>query len=231
MSVNPEEIAKFNALAADWWNPSGPMKPLHQLNPLRLQAIQKQLPLSQLKILDIGCGGGLLSEAMAGCHAEVTGIDLSDQLIQVAEKHAEKQNLNITYRLIDSASLALESPKYYDAITCMELLEHVPDPEQLIADCANLVKPGGMIFFATLNRNLQSFLKAIIGAEYILRLLPKGTHDYNQFIRPSELSLWASRAGLSFKGLQGFTYNLFLDQFNLSHNISVNYMASYCAET
>lgn len=227
MSSNPEEIAKFTALAEDWWNPLGPMKPLHLLNPLRLQVIQQALALEHKKILDVGCGGGLLSEALALNRAEVLGIDLSEPLLATARAHAQTQNLNIEYRLIDSTELAKQQPAHFDAITCMELLEHVPDPEQVVRDCAQLVKPGGTVFFATINRNWQSFLKAIIGAEYILRLLPTGTHSYSQFIRPSELTLWASRSRLQFKGLQGFSYNPLSEKFALSSDVSVNYLAFY----
>lgn len=227
MSVDPVEIAKFDALAQDWWNPEGLMKPLHQLNPLRLQVIEKYLSLYQKKVLDMGCGGGLLSEAMARCQAQVTGIDLSERLVQVAKEHAQGQNLSIEYRLISSAALAAELPNHFDIVTCMELLEHVPDPDQLVRECATLVKPGGTIFFATLNRNWQSFFKAIIGAEYVLKLLPKGTHQYAKFIRPSELTLWATESGLTLKGFQGMAYNPLLEKFSISDNISVNYMAYF----
>jgi 2-polyprenyl-6-hydroxyphenyl methylase/3-demethylubiquinone-9 3-methyltransferase len=227
MSVNPAEIAKFDALANEWWDPRGPMKPLHLLNPYRLQAIINQIDLANKTILDIGCGGGLLSEAMAREKAYVTGIDLSESLIQVASQHAHTQGLKIDYRFQSSTQLAKEAKQSFDVITCMELLEHVPEPDKLIQECAEILKPGGLIFFATLNRNWQSFLKAIISAEYLLRLLPKGTHQYSQFIRPSELTLWASRHGLILKGFQGFSYNPLFEKFSLSNDISVNYMAFY----
>ncbi len=227
MSANPAEIAKFDALAQDWWNPQGAMKPLHQLNPLRLKIIQNHAALNQQQVLDIGCGGGLLSEAMARCQAQVTAIDLSEQLIQIAQQHAQQQRLAIDYQLVSSTELAAQRPEAFDTVTCMELLEHVPDPHQVIQECATLVKPGGMVFFATINRNLQAFLKAIIGAEYLLRLLPKGTHQYAQFIRPSELTIWAIRSGLTLKGLQGIEYNPFTDKFSESKNIAVNYMAYF----
>jgi 2-polyprenyl-6-hydroxyphenyl methylase / 3-demethylubiquinone-9 3-methyltransferase len=224
MSANPAEIAKFTAWAQDWWNPEGPMKPLHQINPLRLQAIQNNVDLSGKKVLDIGCGGGLLSEAMAKCQAQVTGIDLSEALIETARKHAEHNDLAIDYQVISSTNLLATQSDSYDVITCMELLEHVPDPCQIVQECAQLVKPGGMLFFATINRNIQSFIKAIIGAEYVLQLLPKGTHQYAQFVRPSEITLWAIRNGLQFKGLQGMTYNPLTGQFSLSTDVSVNYI-------
>ncbi len=231
MSVDLNEIAKFDALAKDWWDPLGPMKPLHQLNPLRFKAITQQVKLAGKKILDIGCGGGLLSETMAKAQAQVTGIDLSESLIKTASQHAQQQGLNIEYRLQSSTELVNEQREAFDIITCMELLEHVPDPDLLIQECAKLVKPDGMIFFATINRNWQSFLKAIVGAEYILKLLPRGTHQYSQFIRPSELTLWANRSGLSLKGFQGFSYNPLLQQFHLSEDISVNYLAFYTRQS
>lgn len=227
MTANPAEIAKFDALAKDWWNPLGPMKPLHQLNPLRLQATQQQVSLADKKILDIGCGGGLLSEAMAKCQAQVTGIDLSAALLEVARQHAEQQQLTIDYQLIACETFAAKFPAAFDIVTCMELLEHVPDPEQLIHQCATLVAPGGKVFFATLNRNWQSFLKAIVGAEYLLQMLPKGTHQYSQFIRPSELTLWATRSGLTLQSLQGMSYQPLTGQFFLSRDVSVNYLACF----
>lgn len=227
MAVDPAEIAKFDALAQEWWNPAGAMKPLHQLNPLRLQAIQSRISLSQQTVLDIGCGGGLLSEAMARCGARVTGIDLSESLLQTARQHAQSQELDIDYRLISSAELAAENPEHFDIVTCMELLEHVPNPADMVRECAVLAKPGGLIVFATLNRNWQSFVKAIVGAEYIFGMLPKGTHHYAQFIRPSELTLWAAHSNLSLSGFQGVVYNLLLDKFSLSPDVSVNYMAFF----
>lgn len=228
MSADPAEISKFDALANEWWNPLGVMKPLHQLNPLRLQVIQNCVNLDQQKVLDIGCGGGLLSEAMARCGAEVTGIDLSEQLIATARRHSAQQGLVIDYRLISSEAFCAENPAKFDVVTCMELLEHVPDPSRLVQECARLVKPEGSVFFATLNRNIASFLKAIIGAEYILGILPKGTHQYAKFIRPSELTLWAMRCGLVLKSFQGVVYNPWLGKFSLSkHDISVNYMAHF----
>lgn len=222
-----DEIAKFDALAKDWWNPAGPMKPLHLLNPLRLQYIKNQTDLFQQQVLDIGCGGGLLSEAMAKCQATVTGIDLSESLLTVAKQHADTQGLTIDYQLINSGEFAEQNPARYDVITCMELIEHVPDPDKIIQDCARLIKPGGIVFFATINRNIQSFFKAIIGAEYVLGLLPKGTHQYANFIKPSEMTLWASQVGLTLKGLQGIIYKPFIQKFDYSDDVSVNYMAYF----
>lgn len=224
MSADPREIAKFDALAQDWWNPNGAMKPLHLLNPLRLRFIQQHVDLNHKRLLDIGCGGGLLSEAAARSGCDVTGIDLSASLLAVAREHAEQQSLTITYHQISAADWAAQSPGIYDVITCMELLEHVPDPDALVRECAQLLKPGGFVFFATLNRNWQSFLKAIIGAEYILKLLPKGTHQYAKFIRPSELTTWARQNGLRLKGLQGLNYHPFSEKFIFSQDVSVNYL-------
>ncbi|MBS0350376.1 MAG: bifunctional 2-polyprenyl-6-hydroxyphenol methylase/3-demethylubiquinol 3-O-methyltransferase UbiG [Proteobacteria bacterium] len=224
MSANPAEIAKFTPWAQDWWNPEGPMKPLHQINPLRLQVIKNTVDLSGKQVLDVGCGGGLLSEALASCQAQVTGIDLNESLIETAKRHAQQHGLAIDYQLISSTQLLAKQSGCFDVITCMELLEHVPDPAEIIKECALLAKPGGMLFFATLNRNIQSFIKAILAAEYLLKLLPKGTHQYGQFLRPSEITLWAAQNGLQFKGLQGMTYNPFTGQFSLSKDVSVNYM-------
>lgn len=226
-SVDAAEIAKFDALAQDWWNPHGAMKPLHQLNPLRMQYIQDHVTLANQKILDVGCGGGILSEALARRQAAVTGIDLSTSLITIARQHAQLQGLTIDYQHISSTELAAQFPGSFDVITCMELLEHVPDPSQLIQECAQLLKPGGFIFFATINRNVWSFLGAVIGAEYVLQLLPKGTHQFAKFIRPSELTLWTNRSGLTLKGLQGITYNPITGKFRLSTDVTINYLAYY----
>ncbi len=226
-SVDPIEIAKFSALANEWWDPNGPMKPLHQLNPLRLQYLQNHALLEDKNILDIGCGGGLLSEAMAGCGANVTGIDLSEELINVAKQHATMQTLLVDYRHVSSTELAAQLPQAFDIITCMELLEHVPDPAQLIRECSLLLKPEGVVFFATLTRNLRSFLGAIVAAEYLLKLLPKGTHQYEKFIRPSELTKWANQNHLTLKGLQGTIFNPFSGKFRFSKEISINYLAYF----
>lgn len=222
--IDQLEIAKFDALAKDWWESDGPMKPLHQLNPIRLQYIDHHAALANKTVLDIGCGGGLLTEAMARSGAKVTGIDLSESLIKVAQQHAASQSLDIHYQFVSSNELARQNPQPFEIITCMELLEHVPNPNQIIQDCANLVKPGGLVFFATINRNLKAFLNAILGAEYLLGLLPKGTHQYAKLIKPSELTLWASRHGLHLEGIQGVGYNPLSGKFMHSQDVSVNYM-------
>ncbi len=221
-NLDPNEISKFNALAAKWWDPSGEMKPLHLLNPLRLQYIQEQVDLADKNVLDVGCGGGLLSEAMAKVGAKVTGIDLSDQLIKVAKQHAQSSGLSIDYQL--SAVENLAPTTKFDVITCMEMLEHVPDPESIIKTCQQLLKPGGWFFLATINRNPKAYLSAIIGAEYLLKMLPRGTHNYAQFIKPSEITLWASRVDLQLGGVKGIAYNPLNGQFSLSQDVSVNYL-------
>lgn len=226
-NLDPSEIAKFSALANQWWDANGPMKPLHQLNPLRLQYIQSQVPLNKQRVLDVGCGAGLLAEVLCQQGAMVTGIDMSKEVIQVAKQHAAQSKLHIDYVINDIDTFAAQHPEPFDVITCMELLEHVPEPAQLIASSAALLKPGGIIFFSTLNRSLKSFLMAIIGAEYLLQLLPKGTHQYDKFIKPSELTLWAQKANLRLKGLQGIRYSPLQDTFELSSRIDVNYMACF----
>ncbi len=230
-NVNPDELAKFAALSSNWWNPEGEMKPLHQMNPLRLDYVKKHATLHNQRVLDVGCGGGLLSEAMAKLDAQVTGIDLSDALIEVARSHAEQQKLSIDYHCISAESLAQTKSNSFDVITCMELLEHVPDPLQLIKNCAELLTPQGIVFFSTINRNLKAYLLAIVGAEYITRLLPKGTHDYAQFIRPSELASWARTCGLHLVDLTGIHYHPFQQRFTLGHNVSVNYIACFRRES
>lgn len=230
-NYSTEELEKFSALANQWWNPSSEMKTLHDINPLRLDWINEQCPLSNKNIADVGCGGGILSESLAMADAHVTGIDLSEPLIQVATTHAKENQLNIDYHCISSELFAEQHPCEFDIVTCMELLEHVPDPTQIIQHCADLLKPGGVAFFSTLNRNLKSYLFSILGAEYILKLLPKGTHDYQKFIRPDELESWARKAGLkcvALKGikpvLRGFSKNI---SYELTSNIQVNYMGCF----
>lgn len=226
-NVSPEEIAKFESFAANWWDPQGEMKPLHQLNPLRLNYIQNQVQLSQQKIVDVGCGGGILSESLAKNGAEVTGIDLSAAALQIAREHAQRQQLPIHYQNIAVEEMAERHPAQFDTVTCMELLEHVPDPASVVKSCATLVKPGGTVFFSTLNRNLKSFFLAIVAAEYMLRLLPRGTHHYGQFIKPSELAKWARAAKLHLKNLQGIEYSPWNGTFRLSDNVDVNYLICF----
>ncbi len=227
MNVDPHEIKKFNALAKDWWDPNGRMKPLHQMNPLRIQYIKNHTSIAEKKVLDVGCGGGLLSEAMARESADVIGIDLSDTLIQVAQQHAQKKRVLVDYQCVSVEQIAQTHAASFDIVTCMEMLEHVPDPMGILQACADSLKPGGVLFVSTINRTIESYLGAIVAAEYILGLLPKGTHQYNQFIRPSELTQWARQAGLKLGGLQGIRFQPFSQKWHLSHNIHINYMAYY----
>ncbi len=224
INVDPAEIAKFEALASRWWDPDGEFRPLHQINPLRLDWIDAKASLSGLKVLDVGCGGGILAEAMATRGAEVTGIDLGEAPLAVARLHLLESGAEVDYRQISAEQLAAEQPAHYDVVTCMEMLEHVPDPASTIAACAAMVKPGGHCFFSTLNRNPKSYLFAIIGAEYLLRMLPKGTHDYARFIRPSELGEWARRAGLEAREIIGMSYNPLTRHYRLGDDVDVNYL-------
>lgn len=226
-NVNQEEINKFSALAEKWWDPAGEMKPLHLLNPIRLKYVTTYVSLNKKRVLDIGCGGGLLSEAMAQQSAHVTGIDMSAAVIKVAEDHAKQSQLEINYQCTSAEAFAQQQPKSFDIITCMELLEHVPNPSSILQACAKLIKPNGAIFFSTINRNVKSYLLAIVGAEYILHLLPKGTHHYSQFIRPSELTHWADQANLTLQGLTGIQYHPLQGQFELCKDIDVNYLAFF----
>lgn len=228
-SNNPEnidlsEVAKFNAIASDWWNPAGAFKTLHDINPLRLAFMRESLDFTGKKVLDVGCGGGILSESMAKLGAAVTAIDLSENVIQVAQQHAQQENLTIDYKIITVEELAEKKPESFDIITCMELLEHVPDPTSIITACSKLAKPNASLFFSTLNRNLKAYLFAVIGAEYFLKLLPKGTHDYNKFIRPSEFANWARAAGLEVKKLKGLSYHPLQKEYKITDNIDVNYL-------
>ncbi|MSQ89739.1 MAG: bifunctional 2-polyprenyl-6-hydroxyphenol methylase/3-demethylubiquinol 3-O-methyltransferase UbiG [Betaproteobacteria bacterium] len=222
-NVDPVELDKFGALAHRWWDPQGEFRPLHALNPLRLGWINGLAKLAGKTVLDVGCGGGILSEAMAGLGASVTGIDLADKPLKVAQLHFLESGVAVEYLKISAEELAIRKPESYDVVTCMELLEHVPDPASTIAACAKLVKPGGYVFFSTLNRNPKSYLLAIIGAEYLLKMLPKGTHDYARFIKPSELTRWCRDAGLRALELKGMTYNPLTDQYRLGEDCSVNY--------
>ena len=226
MSLNydPQELEKFAAVAAHWWDPAGELKTLHQINPLRLSYIAEKIPLSGKKVIDIGCGGGILSEGMAKLGATVTGIDLNKPVIDVANLHQLESGTTVEYLHTAAETIASERPGFYDVVTCLEMLEHVPDPESVIHACAELVKPGGHLFFSTLNRNPKAYLFAIIGAEYLLKILPKNTHDFAKFIRPSELNNWGRRAGLTQQELKGISYNPFSQQFKLTDDISVNYL-------
>ncbi|QVQ29519.1 bifunctional 2-polyprenyl-6-hydroxyphenol methylase/3-demethylubiquinol 3-O-methyltransferase UbiG [Achromobacter deleyi] len=226
-SVNADqaELDKFSALASRWWDPESEFKPLHAINPLRLEWIQECAgSLGGKKVLDVGCGGGILSEAMARSGAEVTGIDLADKSLKIARLHGLESGVKVEYRKVPVEELAAEQPGQYDVVTCMEMLEHVPDPASIVRACSALTKPGGWVFFSTLNRNAKSFLFAIVGAEYVLRLLPRGTHTYDQFIKPSELSAAARGAGLEPVGMRGMEYNPITQIYTLSSDTSVNYL-------
>jgi len=226
-NVDAQELAKFSELAHRWWDPESEFRPLHQINPLRLAWIDELAGLRGKRVLDVGCGGGILAEAMAARAAHVTGIDLAARPLGVARLHAmEAGVMNVDYREVATEALAAEQPAGWDVITCMEMLEHVPDPSAVVAACATLVKPGGWVFFSTLNRNPKSFLFAIVGAEYVLNLLPKGTHEYARFIRPSELARWTRDAGLNMHGTRGMQYNPLTRRYWLSADTSVNYLVA-----
>lgn len=224
INADPRELEKFSDLAHRWWDPKSEFKPLHDINPLRLNHIDGIIKLEQKQVLDVGCGGGILAEAMAARGAIVTGIDLAEKPLKVAELHLIESGKNVTYRKISAEDLAAERPASFDAVTCMEMLEHVPDPAATVAACAALVKPGGHVFFSTINRNPKAYLFAVIGAEYLLRLLPRGTHDYARFIKPSELATMCRRANLTVGGLTGMTYNPFTQRYALERDASVNYI-------
>jgi 2-polyprenyl-6-hydroxyphenyl methylase/3-demethylubiquinone-9 3-methyltransferase len=226
-NVDPAELAKFTALAQSWWDPKGPSKPLHDLNPLRLQYLERAVPLLDKPVLDVGCGGGILSEAMARAGARVLGIDLSQAVLDVAELHALEGKVAVEYRAVAAEELAQERPAAFDLVTCMEMLEHVPDPAASVKALAALVKPGGDVIVSTINRNPLAFAVAIVGAEYIARVLPRGTHEYLKFIRPSELARWGREAQLELRDLTGITYNPFTRSFRLSPNTDVNYLAHF----
>jgi 2-polyprenyl-6-hydroxyphenyl methylase/3-demethylubiquinone-9 3-methyltransferase len=230
-NVDPAELAKFSELAHRWWDVNSEFRPLHQINPLRLDWIQTLAPLMGKQVLDVGCGGGILSDAMARAGAHVTGIDLATKSLKVAQLHAlETQTPNVSYREVSAEALAAEKPASFDVVTCMEMLEHVPDPASVVRACATLVKPGGWVFFSTLNRNPQSFLFAIVGAEYVLNLLPKGTHEYAKFIRPSELAGFCREAGLQTQASRGLQYNPLTQRYWLDANTRVNYMLATQSE-
>ena len=228
LNVDEQELAKFEALASRWWDPDSEFKPLHDLNPLRLDYIDQRVGgLTDQRALDVGCGGGILAESMAQRGAQVLGIDMGEAPLAVARLHQLESGVALDYRRITAEELAGKEPASFDVVTCMEMLEHVPDPASTIQACARLLKPGGHLFFSTINRNPKAYLFAIIGAEYVLRLLPKGTHDYRKFIRPSELDGWARAAGLSLLDLTGLHYNPLTRRYWLGPGVSVNYMV-YC---
>jgi 2-polyprenyl-6-hydroxyphenyl methylase/3-demethylubiquinone-9 3-methyltransferase len=227
LNADPAELAKFSALAQSWWDPAGPSKPLHDLNPVRLSFIEHVRPLSGARVLDVGCGGGILSEALARGGAQVLGIDLSRAVLDVAELHALEGKLAIEYQAIAAEEIASQRPAAFDMVTCMEMLEHVPDPAAALQALARLVKPGGDVIVSTLNRKPLAFAVAIVGAEYIARVLPRGTHEYLKFIRPSELARWGRAAGLKLMDLRGIAYNPLTRSFRLSANTDINYLAHF----
>jgi 2-polyprenyl-6-hydroxyphenyl methylase/3-demethylubiquinone-9 3-methyltransferase len=230
-NADPAELAKFGALAHRWWDPTSEFKPLHDINPLRLGYIAERCGgLRGKRVLDVACGGGILAEAMAAQGARVTGIDLSDKALGVARLHQLESGADVDYRLIAAEALALENAGTYDLVTCMELLEHVPEPASTIAACAQLTQPGGTVIFATINRSPKSYLFAVIGAEYVLRLLPRGTHDYARFLKPAEIAAHARRAGLEPDAMIGMTYNPLTRVYRLEPDTSVNYIATFRRE-
>ena len=225
LNADPAELAKFSDLAHRWWDPESEFRPLHEINPLRLDWINALAPLHGKRVLDVGCGGGILADAMARKGADVLGIDLSSKSLKVAQLHAlEAQTPGVSYREVSAETLAAEQPGQFDVVTCMEMLEHVPDPASIVRACATLVKPGGWVFFSTLNRNPKSFLFAIVGAEYVLNLLPRGTHEYAKMVRPSELAGHCRAAGLDLQGTRGMQYNPLTRHYWLSGDTSVNYL-------
>lgn len=226
MNADPLEIQKFSELAHRWWDPTSEFRPLHEINPLRLEWINAKVPLAGKRVIDIGCGGGILAESMARKGASVTGIDLSEKALKVADLHSLESSVNVRYKLIAAEAMAAEEAGQYDVVTCMEMLEHVPDPAAIVQACATLVKPGGHVFMSTLNRNPKAYLFAVLGAEYILRLLPKGTHDYDKFITPAELSQFARSAGLDLNSMRGMGYNPLTKIYSLNNDTSVNYLVA-----
>ena len=226
MNADPLEIQKFSELAHRWWDPTSEFRPLHEINPLRLEWINARAPLSGMKVIDIGCGGGILAESMARKGATVTGIDLSDKALKVADLHSLESGVQVRYQKIAAEDMAAQEAGQYDVVTCMEMLEHVPDPAAIVKAAATLVKPGGHVFFSTLNRNAKSWLFAVVGAEYLLRMLPRGTHDYAKFITPAELSGFVREAGLQVDGLKGLSYNPLTKMYSLNQDTDVNYMVA-----
>lgn len=226
-NVHEHEIHKFGVLADRWWDLDGEFKTLHAVNPLRIQFIRSFAELEGKRVVDVGCGGGILSEGLARAGAQVVGIDLAEELLDVAKSHADESGIGVDYRRVSAEALAEAESGSFDIVTCMEMLEHVPDPASVVRACAKLVKPGGRVFFSTLNRKLKAYLLAIVGAEYLLNMIPKGTHDYATFIKPSELSRWAREAGLELLGMEGIAYNPITGQFTLSRDLDVNYLAAF----
>ena len=224
LNFDPQEIAKFEELASRWWDPDSEFKPLHEINPLRLDYIERRSSLKGKAVIDIGCGGGILTESMALKGANVLGIDMGKAPLSVAQLHKLESGAELDYQQITAEELADKEPGKYDVVTCMEMLEHVPDPSSVIAACSKLVKPDGHVFFTTINRNPKSYLFAIVGAEYIMKILPKGTHDYSKFIKPSELESWARTADLHLRELTGMSYNILSKKYSLSHDVTVNYL-------
>jgi 2-polyprenyl-6-hydroxyphenyl methylase/3-demethylubiquinone-9 3-methyltransferase len=227
LNADPAELAKFSELAHRWWDTESEFRPLHQINPLRLAWIEAQAPLAGRQVLDVGCGGGILADSMARRGAHVLGIDLATKPLRVAQLHALEANTpNVAYREVSAETLAAEQPGHYDVVTCMEMLEHVPDPSSVVRACATLCKPGGSVFFSTIHRNPKSFLFAIVGAEYVLNLLPRGTHEYLKFIRPSELAAYCRDAGLQWNGTRGLAYNPLTRRYRMTDDTSVNYLVA-----
>jgi 2-polyprenyl-6-hydroxyphenyl methylase/3-demethylubiquinone-9 3-methyltransferase len=226
-NVHLHEVNKFGSMAERWWDTQGEFKTLHDINPLRIGFIQGYIDITGKRIVDVGCGGGILTEGLATQGADALGIDLSEELIDVAELHGLESGVNTHYQKISAEALAQEQPESFDNVTCMEMLEHVPDPGSIIAACAMMVKPGGMVFFSTLNRKPKAYLFAIVAAEHVLKMLPKGTHSYNTFIKPSELCQSARNVGLELQGLVGIEYNPFNKKFNLGKDVDVNYIAAF----
>jgi len=226
-NVDEQEIRKFEALAARWWDPNSEFRPLHEINPLRLNYINQKINVAEQRVLDVGCGGGILAEAMAHHGAHVTAIDMAEASLSVARLHQLESGLEIDYRKCSAEEIAAQEPGSFDVVTCLEMLEHVPDPSSVVDACARLVKPGGKIFFSTINRNPKSYLFAIVGAEYVLNLLPRGTHDYEKFIKPSELAGWARDSGLQLNDQIGMGYNPLSKKYFLEKSVTVNYLAAY----
>lgn len=226
-NIDSDEVSKFDRMAARWWDPKGEFRPLHELNPVRLRFISGHVVLAGAKVLDVGCGGGILSEAMAKAGASVTGIDMAEKALNVARLHAADSGLEIGYHAGTAEAHLEKHAGEYDIVTCLELLEHVPDPASLVTSCAQLARPGGRVFFSTINRTMKAYALAVVGAEYIMRLLPKGTHDYEKFIKPSELSAWSRDAGLNLIEQAGMHYNPVFGSASLNNNVDVNYLACF----